>query len=333
MAELVIAVIILGIALVVTLVMLLTRKPQDYTQSFSLLQQRVNQIEEQVRNSVDAGNKAVSARFEDSLKVIGDVKQTIANVEQTSKQVLEIGKNIASLENLLKPPTARGVYGEFSLGRILSDVLPQRNFKEQYRFNNGAEVDAAIFFGDKIVPVDSKFPLDSFQRCITCADEGEKKAGMREFSDRLTNEIDKIASKYILEDEGTFDFALMYVPSENVYYQTLIKDDFQVKGKSISEYARDKRVVIVSPNTLYAYLSVICAGLRGMQLENNAKQVMESLGRLNMELEKFEKEFKVLGSHIHNAQQTFGRADKQLTVFGDKLRSVETADMREEKQV
>jgi DNA recombination protein RmuC len=233
--------------------------------------------------------------------------------------MLAIGKDIASIQDLLRPPQIRGGLGEMTLNNILSELLPRQNFEEQYRFRNGVIVDAIIKIGDRIVPIDSKFPLESFERYITCTQEKEKSGYLKEFCRSVKSKIDNISSKYILEDESTFNFALMYLPSENVYYQTILKDDLELDGKSIAEYALGKRVIIVSPNSIYAYLRVIHIGLRGMQFENNIRKIMDDYNRLNKELEKFEKQFATLGSHLNHAQSTYDGAARQLDTFSAKL--------------
>lgn len=296
----------------------LSKKPQDYTQSFTLLQQRIGQIEEQVKKSVDEGSKAVGEKFENSLKVIGDIKKTIGSLEQTNKQMLDISKDISTLQDLLKPPQIRGGFGELTLGHILAQLLPKQNFEEKYRFKNGSVVDAVVKIGNKHVPIDSKFPLESFQRYIESS-EDDKKSHLREFERNVKAKIDEISSKYILEDEATYDFALMYIPSENVYYQTILKEDLQIDGKSISDYAMEKRIVVVSPNSIYAYLRVIYVGLRGMQFERNVRKVIEDFARLNKEFEKFEKQFRKLGGHLGHAKTTFDSADRQLDTFSSRL--------------
>jgi DNA recombination protein RmuC len=313
---------ILGIAVIVMIIVMLTRRSQDYSQSFSLLQQRMGQIEVQVKSSLDEGNRSVSARFDDSLKVIGDIKKTIGSMETANKQMLEIGQNMASLQDLLRPPQIRGGLGEMTLNRILSELLPRQNFEEQYRFRNGVIVDAIVRVGNRIVPIDSKFPLDSFERYLACTEDKEKTANLKDFCRSVKSKIDDIAAKYILEDESTFDFALMFIPSENVYYQTILKDDMELEGKSIAEYALGKRVVIVSPNSIYAYLRVIHIGLRGMQVETNARKIMDDYNRLTKELEKFEKQFATLGAHINHAQSTFDGAARQLETVSSKLAQV-----------
>lgn len=322
MTALIVAVVVLSIVVVVLLVLSLSKRPQDYTQAFTLLQQRVGQIEEQVKRSVDEGGKTVSEKFENSLKVIGDIKKQIGSLEETNKQMVEIGKNIAGLQDILRPPQVRGGFGELTLGHMLAQVLPRQNFEEQHRFKNGSIVDAAVKLGDRWVPIDSKFPLEGFQRYIQCCEDDKKKTYLREFERSVRTKIDDICSKYILEDEGTYDFALMYIPSENVYYQCILKEDLGFEGKSISDYALEKRVVPVSPNTLYAYLQVICLGLRGTQVEKQSQNVLTDLARLRKEFEKFEDEFHKLGAHLRHAGESFGRADRQLEGFSSRLTSI-----------
>jgi DNA recombination protein RmuC len=315
----VIAIVILSLAVVALMVMMVYRRPADYSQSFFLLQQRMGQIEEQVRKSLDEGNRSFGDKFDSSLKVIGDIKKTIGSLEETNKQMLAIGKDIASIQDLLRPPQIRGGLGEMTLNNILSELLPRQNFSEQYRFRNGVIVDAVIKIGSRIVPIDSKFPLESFERFTACTDDRERNSSLKEFCRNVKSKIDDISAKYILEDESTFDFALMYIPSENIYYQTILKNEMEVEGKSIAEYALSKRVIIVSPNSIYAYLRVIHIGLRGMQFENNVRKIMDDYSRLSKELEKFEKQFDTLGAHINHAQATFDGAARQLETLSSKM--------------
>ena len=328
MTGLMIATVLLSVAVVVLILLFLTKKSKDYTQSFAVLQERIGEIEEQVRKSVDQGSRAVGEKFESSLKVIGDIKKVLGSLEETNKQMLDIGKDISSLQDLLKPPQIRGGFGELTLGHILAQLLPKENFEEKYRFKNGAVVDAVVRTGDKIIPIDSKFPLESFQRYIE-ASQGKKKSYLRQFERNVKAKIDDISAKYILEDEGTYDFALMYIASENVYYQTILKEDLGINSSSISDYALEKKVVPVSPNSIYAYLRVIYIGLRGMQFERNVRKIVEDFARLNKEFEKFEQEFRKLGGHLGHAKGSFDRADRQLDIFSDRLALI--GDSREVK--
>jgi DNA recombination protein RmuC len=192
-------------------------------------------------------------------------------------------------------------------------------------------VDAVIKIGPRLVPIDSKFPLESFERYMACSEDKEKTQYLKEFCRSVKSKIDDISAKYILEDEATYDFALMYIPSENVYYQTILKDDMELEGKSIAEYALGKRVVIVSPNSIYAYLRVIHIGLRGMQFEDNVRRILDDYNRLSKEMEKFEKLYVTLGTHINHAQSAFDGASRQLNVVSNKLSLV--AESAAEKDV
>lgn len=326
----IIAVIILSLAVIILAFLITSRKSHDYSQSFFLLQQRVGQVEEQVTKGLAEGNKAVNDKFDSSLRVIGDIKKTIGSLEETNRQMLAIGKDIASIQDLLRPPQIRGGLGEMTLKNILSELLPRQNFEEQYRFRNGVIVDAIIKIGPRIIPIDSKFPLESFERYMGCTEDKEKSLYFKEFCRSVKSKIDDISAKYILEDEATYDFALMYIPSENIFYQTILKDELEVDGKSISEYALGKRVVIVSPNSIYAYLRVIHIGLRGMQFENNVRRIMDDYSRLNKELEKFEKLYTTLGAHINHAQATFDGASRQLNILSTRLSVVGSSAEAEE---
>ena len=332
MTGLMIATVLLSVAVVVLILLFLTKRSKDYTQSFALLQERIGEIEERVRKSVDQGSRAVGEKFESSLKVIGDIKKVLGSLEETNKQMLDIGKDISSLQDLLKPPQIRGGFGELTLGHILAQLLPKENFEEKYRFKNGAVVDAVVRTGDKIIPIDSKFPLESFQRYIE-ASQSKKKSYLREFERNVKAKIDDISAKYILEDEGTYDFALMYIASENVYYQTILKEDLGINSSSISDYALEKKVVPVSPNSIYAYLRVIYIGLRGMQFERNVRKIVEDFARLNKEFEKFEEQFRKLGGHLGHAKGSFDRADRQLDIFSDRLALIgESREVKAERR-
>ncbi len=326
-------IIVLALAVIILIAVMLVRKPQDYSQSFFLLQQRMGQVEEQVRKSLDEGNRSVGEKFDSSLRVIGDIKKTIGSLEETNRQMLSIGKDIASLQDLLRPPQIRGGLGEMTLNSILSELLPGQNYAEQYRFRNGVIVDAVIKIGSRMVPVDAKFPLESFERFSSCTDDKEKLTHLKEFCRSVKLKIDDISSKYIQEDEATFDFALMYIPSENVYYQTILKNEMELEGKSIAEYALGRRVVIVSPNSIYAYLRVIHIGLRGMQFENNVRKILEDYGRLSKELEKFEKQFATLGAHINHAQSTFDGAARQLDTVSNKVARIGESSSAENGEI
>jgi DNA recombination protein RmuC len=209
-----------------------------------------------------------------------------------------------TLEGILGGAKSRGSLGEVTLERLLEDSLPRAQYAMQYRFSSGEAADAVIKLRDKkLMAIDSKFPLDAYRRISAEGDEAR-----RAFAVAVKGHADAITKKYIVPDEGTLDVALMFVPSESVYYELLQTSD--TKGQLLDAYCRDKKVIAVSPNTLYAHLCVIAMGLRGMQMEENAKRLLESLSGMEKQLEKFADKFGTLGTHLKNAQQSYGESDK-----------------------
>ncbi|MDP2940083.1 MAG: DNA recombination protein RmuC [Candidatus Omnitrophota bacterium] len=272
------------------------------------------QLEDSLKTLSDT-HKTVGDRLDNVTKVFGNVALSLGELKESNKRILDVGKDIASLQELLRAPKFRGEIGETMLGSLLSQVLPKEYFESQYRFKSGDCVDAIIRLGDNIVSIDAKFPFENFKRMVEVDNDEEKKVFHKKFISDVKNRIEEISSKYILPDEKTFDFALMYIPAENVYYETIIKGDFL-------SYSLSKKVIPVSPNTFYAYLQVICLGLKGLKIESNVQNVIASLGRLQGDLEKFREDFRLVGNHIRNASFKYEDAEKKLEKFGDKLINV-----------
>ena len=216
--------------------------------------------EQRWKEQSDILSKTVGERIADTTKVFGEVKEGLGALTQRTKVIEEVGKNISSFQEILRAPKLRGGFGELLLERLLTDILPHKNYSLQYSFNNGAIVDAVIHIGGKKVPIDSKFPLEDFERMLASESEEEQVALRKQFSRTIKKHIDDVA-RYILPDENTFDFALMYIPAENVYYETILRG--QAEGSELYAYALQKRVIPVSPNSFYAYLQVIILGLKG----------------------------------------------------------------------
>ena len=208
------------------------------------------------------------------------------------------------------------------LEQLLAQMLPREHYALQHGFKSGEKVDAAVRIGERLVPVDAKFPLENFRRMLVEPDDDRRRAFRKAFARDVKNHVEEIAKKYILPDEDTFDFALMYVPAENVYYEMIVKDD-EAEDESISAYALSRRVVPVSPNSLYAYLQVIVLGLRGLRIEANAREIQNDLIRLGGDLEKVKEHFGKLGAHLGNAQKQFADAERDLSRFETKLEAIE----------
>ncbi len=270
----------------------------------------------------DALAQTVGERIADTTQVFGEVKERLGELTKGTQQIQEVGKNISSLQELLRAPKFRGAFGELLLERLLDDILPRKNFSLQYRFRNGESVDAVIRIGDNLVPVDSKFPLEDFARVLSSKSEEEQVALRRQFTRTIKKHIDDV-TKYILPDENTFDFALMYIPAENIYYETMLLGGAEESG--IYSYSLQKRVIPVSPNSFYAYLQVIILGLKGLHIESAAREILGHLGRLQGDLTDFQKDYTTLGTHIGHAAQKYDEAARKLARLSDKLQLISEA--------
>src|SRR6185436_16578333 len=240
------------------------------------------------------------------------------------------GREIASLQQILKAPKIRGGLGELFLGELLGQVLPGEHFTLQHGFRGGQRVDAAVRVGDRIVPIDAKFPLENFARIVASADEAARLTARRAFVADVKRRIDEIASRYILPDEGTFDFALMYIPAENVYYETILRGE--EAGDALFSYSLERRVVPVSPNTLYSYLQVILLGLKGMRVEERAHEILGALGGLGGEIERFRMEFAIMGKHLEDAGTKYGEGTRRLTKLQESVERLEAMGGEIEKE-
>jgi DNA recombination protein RmuC len=261
------------------------------------------------------GQTAIATELKNTREQIGLIQKQIGEVQEQSR---ELSQATQSLESILGGAKTRGLLGEVTLQRLLEDSLPASQFALQHRFDSGEIVDAVIFLrDDKLMAIDSKFPLDAFRRISAEGDEAR-----RAFATAVKGHADSIAKKYIVPNEGTLDLALMFVPSESVYCEMLNTEDG--KGQQLDEYCRHKKIIAVSPNTLYANLCVIAMGLRGMQIEENAKRLLGNLDGVQKNLETFADVFEKLGTHLKNAQQSYGEADKRFEKAQNTLANVLT---------
>lgn len=267
-------------------------------------------LQEAIKNSAQITGQMTSdaqTKMADELKntreQISQIQRQLGEVQQAGKQMSQTAQ---TLEGILGGAKSRGSLGEVTLERLLEDSLPSAQYAMQYRFSSGEAADAVIKLRDKkLMAIDSKFPLDAYRRIGTEGDEAR-----RAFATAVKGHADAITKKYIVPDEDTLDVALMFVPSESVYYELLQTSDNQ--GQPLDAYCRDKHVIAVSPNTLYAHLCVISMGMRGMQMEENAKRLLASLSGMEKQLEKFADKFGVLGTHLKNAQQSYSESDKMF---------------------
>ena len=267
----------------------------------------------------------VDRRLESAQRTTTEIHERLGKVDSAAAQMLERAKDLSRLEQALRPPKARGGFGELLLENLLRDRLPATAFQMQYGFSTGERVDAAVKAGGLLIPVDSKFPLDNYQRLVEASSDEERRLAEKAFSRDVRIHVDAIATKYVRPDEGTSDFAFMYIPVEAVYYELACSPT-----GSILQYAHERRVFPMSPSTFTAYLQVIAFGLRGMQIEQHAHEVMEYVADLSRDFDRFVEDFDVVGKHLGNAQSKFASAEKRLDRFAGKLeRASEEADVDE----
>lgn len=294
------------------------------------LGQMLGHVNDRLRENaevLDRTQHSLGERLDNAARVVGNVQRSLGGLEEANRKIYEVGKDIASLQEILRAPKLRGGIGEFLLEDLLAQILPPQHFSTQHAFRSGDKVDAVIKLGASLVPVDAKFPLENFRRILEAASDEDKNRTKKQFAADVKKHIDAIAGKYILPDEGTYDFALMYIPAENVYYETIIKDDAP-DDKSLSHYAITKHVIPVSPNSFYAYLQAILLGLRGMKIEDRVKEIIQYLSRLQGDFGKFREEFALLGKHLAHAQSGYQNADRRLDQFSQKLLAAD-ADQKE----
>jgi DNA recombination protein RmuC len=261
-------------------------------------------------------HKVIGQNLGTATSVFGNVGEQLGQLRETNRQIYEIGKDISSLQELLRVPKFRGSMGETLLENLLAQVLPKEHYSMQHRFQSGDAVDAVVRLGQRLVPVDAKFSLENFQKMLDTQDEHAKDSYRKKFVQDVKNRVEEIAAKYILPAENTFDFALMYIPAENVYYEVIIKEE-------LFSYSMSKKVIPVSPNTFYAYLEVICLGLKGLKVEENAKAILKDLSALIIELNKFKEDFEIIGTHLFNASSKYADSQKKLEKLSDRLKHIQ----------
>ncbi len=282
-----------------------------------------------MQERIDFLQKNVGQRLDNAARTIGDVQKSLGALEKVTEEIKDISKDISSLQDILKPPKLRGALGETLLAELLEQILPKEYFRLQYNFRTGEKVDAVIVLKNGILPIDAKFPLENFIKFMD-VDKKEKGKFKKEFIRDVKKHIDNISRKYIRPSENTLDFAMMYIPAENIYYEVILKED---KGEeSLISYALDKKVIPVSPNSLYAYLQAILMGLQGMEIEKKAKSIIVFLQELRKNFVQFSKDFETLGNHIRNAGTKYEDIRKNMERISFKLEEISKGKISEEER-
>jgi DNA recombination protein RmuC len=278
------------------------------------VEQRVIGVEQRLAE----GQKTVADQLVTSGKVLSEVGEKIGRIVESSQRIERLAADMGRLEDLLKPPKLRGLLGETFLEQCLREALPSRCWTMQHRFPDGAVVDAAIRVNDRLVTIDSKFPLENYRRARELEDEGERKRARRAFAADVRRHMESIAEKYIRPAYGTFDFALMYVPAEAVYCEIVEEGEDAIVTAALLE----KRVIPVSPRLLYAYLATVALGLRGLEVQENARQIYGELHELQRQWDQVETPFGKLGTHLTNTQKQYEEASRALVRFATRLSGV-----------
>ncbi len=297
--------------------------------SFLMLQNQLNDLTRTIDTKLGQSNKemqsTVREQFGESQKLIKDITEQITYVKETNRQVMDVTDQLKSLQNTLQNPKQRGVLGEYYLDTVLKNIFPPSQYQLQYKFEDGDTVDAVIFLKDKILPVDSKFSLENYNRIVAEKDNVERERFEKLFTQDIKNRIDETA-KYIRPKEGTMDFAFMFIPSEAIYYDLLINKVGAMK-KDMIEYAfREKHVIIVSPTSFMAYLQTVLQGLRALQIEESAKDIQKRVGELGRHISAFDNFMNKLGNSLGTTVNHYNTAHKELgKIDKDVLRITETS--------
>lgn len=315
------------IALIIVIVRLSSgRSGGNYLQADLMnLRQEVSDLttslNQTLTDRMDKTQSSMQFQLRQSSALINDVSRRLTKLDETNKRVVDVADELKTLQNVLQNPKQRGVFGEFYLNSVLDNVLSPNQWQAQYKFRDGEIVDAVIFLDkNRILPIDSKFSLENYNRYIEAEDKDIKAQLLSRVKADLKNRIDE-TSKYIRPNESTMDFAFMFIPSESLYYDLLISNVGQGgSSRDLIEYAfRDKHVIITSPTSFMAYLETVLQGLRSLQIEEQAKEIQKRVAQLGMHIAKYDEYMSKLGNslgttvnHFNNAYKEFAKVDKDV---------------------
>jgi DNA recombination protein RmuC len=271
-----------------------------------------------VNSQLERSHKTLGENLAGATDVFGKLHRRLGEVAEIAVRIEQVAGSVEELGKILRVPKLRGLMGEQTLEVMLRQVLPERFWATQHRFDDGRTVDAVVRLGDRVIPIDAKFPLESYQRMAAAADDEARKSARREFVRSVKTRIDEIAGRYIRPGEGTVDFGLMFVPAEGVFGE-VVGGGEDPGAESLLDYALERRVLPVSPATIFAYLSVIASGLRGFTVESRAAEIVTGLAAAEQEVARLREELTVLGKHLLNASQRYGEVERRLARVEDKL--------------
>ena len=307
-----------------------SKKQESDQKNIDIISNITNQIQQlsgtlgTIQKSVDHRLGENTNRLDNASRSYAEVKTQLAKLGEQTQKVYEASKDISSLHDILNAPKLRGVMGEFLLENLLSQKLSKNLYALLYSFKSGEKVDVVVKLKDYLIPIDSKFPLENFRKIIEADDDTQKEFHKKQFYSDVKKHVDAIAQKYILPNEGTSDFAFMYIPAENVYYE-IISHDFG--NKNLFDYAKEKGVIPVSPNIFNAYLGTIVMGLSGMKIAENAKAIFKNIKNLELYFGRIRGDFVSLGTHIKNAHNKYDLTDRRMEKFQMELEKTKDKEL------
>jgi len=310
--------VIMAVAIVALVYFLLRRKSgeksKEDNQAILMIQDQLKEMRQTLDSKMGDSAKMFQQQFAQSAKIVRDVTERLTKLDETNKQVMNVASQLQGLEDVLKNPKHRGVLGEYFLENLLKNVLPPKDYQMQYEFKNGDIVDAAVFVKDKVIPIDSKFSLENYNRILQEKDPARREELEKQFRIDLKNRIDETA-KYIRPSENTMDFAFMFIPAEGIYYDLLVNQvgAIKVNTRDLIEYAfKERHVIIVSPTSFFAYLQTVLQGLRALQIEESAKEIRKYVEMLQKHLLSYDEYMKKLGNNLNTTVNMYNRADKEF---------------------
>lgn len=289
------------------------KKNKENDQSLVLLQNQIAELNRTLDKKLSEASESTRWQLTKSAEIIKEITERLTKLDETNKQVMNFADQLKHLQDILKNPKQRGVLGEYYLETVLKNVLPPGIYQMQYPFSDGTVVDAVVFVKEKIIPIDSKFSLENYNRLLQAQNKEEKEHYESAFINDLKNRIDE-ASKYVKPEENTMEFVFMFIPSEAVYYDLLINKVGAIKAntRDLISYAAQKKVIVVSPTTFLAFLQTVLQGLKALQIEESAKEIQKRVEDLNRHLTAFSAYMSKLGNHLNTAVGAYNTANREL---------------------
>ena len=292
-----------------TLAAQLQAAQQGMQGSVALLARSVEDLRVEVQRSLGATGQQLTTQAGTTQRTLSDLSRQLGALSEQGERIGELAKDIGSLQDLLRAPKARGGFGELLLERLLHDALPEAAYEIQHTYRDGSRVDAIVRYAGRIVPIDAKFPSETWTAVANAADDGERRAKRRAFLQQVRRHIDAVG-RYVSPADGTIDYAVMYIPSESVYYDLVLRED---EGEpDLRAYCAERKVIPASPNTLLAYLQVVALGVRGLAMQERTRELQQGIAAVRREFERFVELHDQLGRHLENATKKFDETDRAL---------------------